>query len=99
MNSQFLSDRELVELAADSIKTCVVGWNSLEKKSDALELLIELELNIRHEAWSVVVERFIPTVSVTTAITMGYGREEATKRALTCAAAEITIIRRGLYEI
>ena len=69
-------------------------WRPLYDDGDAHRLSIELQLNIIHEAFTVEVSRFlIPSVKHIEQITMNYSRAEATRRAITLAAAAIQIAR------
>lgn len=90
-----MTDRGMVEMAAKAagyernsagpIGPC--EWNPLEDDGDALRLAVKLELKISHRTVDVDVSRgnasasvYVPTYS---------GREEATRRAIVRAAAEI----------
>lgn len=97
-----MTDRELLELAAKAAgynshaSQCALPgllledqtlWNPLGDDGDALRLAVKLELKISHRTVDVDVSRgnasasvYVPTYS---------GREEATRRAITRAAAEI----------
>lgn len=96
-----MTDRELLELAAKAsgiltpswygneayIEGMMSRWNPLTDDGDALRLAVKLELKISHRTVDVDVSRgnasasvYVPTYS---------GREEATRRAIVRAAAEI----------
>lgn len=98
-----MTDRELLELAAKAAGMKILGWldgvpdvgcarnivwwNPLTDDGDALRLAVKLELKISHRTVDVDVSRgnasasvYVPTYS---------GREEATRRAIVRAAAEI----------
>ena len=70
-------------------------WNSFINSADAHDLACELQLNIRHEAWEVIVERhLIPSCRIIQRLTVGEKREQALRDAITLAAAEIGMKRK-----
>jgi len=63
-------------------------WNPLEDDGDALCLAVKLRLGIDFRAYATEV-KFGNGESVTEKTDIGYGNEEATRRAIVCASAEI----------
>lgn len=64
-------------------------WNPLTDDGDALRLAVKLKMRVDVVDFAVYVWTLNGIVSIKESTTMGYGIEEATRRAIVRAAAEI----------
>ena len=98
-----MTDRELIELAAkaagieydediyaDGLYTKAGFWNPLTSDADAFRMAVRLEISVSQFHSSVTADAFrLPVRAMTERVTIASERQEATRRAITRAAAEI----------
>ena len=73
----------------DEYGDVVSFWNPLTDDGDALRLAVKLKMRVDVVDFAVYVWTLNGIVSIKESTTMGYGIEEATRRAIVRAAAEI----------